>query len=138
MPKRPMNSYSLKANDSIYPIEEGNVLKLIKPYKKKNRKIGVVVEHDAYLWIMKILKGRTKLQPKDRPILITRLLVPRIKDLKDKFIIDKNQVQKETVVKYLHNYGYDVHADRVFYNYRKQDYYSFYIATGLISIGFSK
>ena len=133
MPKRPLDSYSVKAGDSVYPIEEGFVFKLQKPYKVKNRKVGAIVEHDAYLWIMKIHKGPKSKAPKDRKILITKVLIPKIKDLKNKYLIEKRNVQKETVCKYLLNYGYEVHARNVPYYYKKHDYYSFYVAVGLIS-----
>ena len=130
-----MNSYSLKANDSIDPIKEGYILKLKKPYKVKNPQVGAVIEHDAYIWIMKIHKEQKNSPPKDRPVLITRILIPRIKDLRKKYIISRSKVQKETVIKYLLEYGYDIHAKNMSYYYRRHDYYKFYIAVGLIRIG---
>lgn len=134
--KRPMRSYSLKPGDSIYPIENGYVIRLEKPYKCMNPKIGAITDHTVYLWIMKCHKVLRNQAPKDRKITVTRLLIPTITDIKKKYIISRRVIQRETICSLMRKYGYTIHAKKVMNNYKKDyDYKNFYISVGLIKIG---
>lgn len=130
-----MSTHSRRAGDTIYPVDEGIILKLQTPRSVFNPHINAVCEHDVYVWIMKLLRGRGGHQPKHRPVRIFEVQIPRIPDVPETaFLGGERYVQKQTIGIWVKKYGADVVARRVYFHDVKRTFRNFYIAIGVLKI----
>ncbi len=114
-----------------YDIHPKYVLRLDRVRRRLNRQVGVRVDHHVYIWIQRpgrLKKGRPE---KERLYHVLYCYIPTIRAFKDKVILERKSVQKESIAKQLKD-GYSVISQKILFDWRKDNYEAFYRLVGLL------
>ena len=127
--------YSVKAEDSIYPIKAGNVLEIIEPVKYFFRKKNKYYKCKLFIWILRESTVRRRfMPPKRRMISVQHYYQLLLSEDGLKYIMPPSRdVQFESVTETIRRGGgYKLVAEKVRYNYRLEDVAKFFNSIGAI------
>jgi hypothetical protein len=121
----------VRPGTSKYDITPKYVLRLKKRRTRLNKQIGGHAEHYVYIWIQRpgrLKKGR---QEKDRIFHVVYAYIPCLTAYEDKPIIERKEVQKESIALQLKD-GYDIISRNVPFDWKPRSYERFYRLVGLL------
>lgn len=124
------SGYSRKGGDSIYPIRPGVIVRLDIPRCRYNKRLKTKLDHDVYLWFQR-MGSQKGVQPKKRKWTVGVFYVPRIAGGKNKTLVIRKLMLKETLIIYLSK-GYTLICEGVNFNYTDATWALAYQKIGLV------
>lgn len=118
------------AGQSKFPISRGILLKLNKPAKLRNPKIGAIYPHETYVFVMRLFKLRRGLQPKYRRVKVIYCFVPI--GNRSKIIVRNRTIAHYSLTRVLKRRGYSVLKGYISFNKSKDAWYKLYSELGLL------
>ena len=114
--------YFIMEEVTKYPIEEGNIIRLIEPMKKYNPKLPanervapalkakskIYLPHTVFLWILRKGRLEERRQPKDRMFTVKYVFVPQLFSFAEKYFIRDKRIRKVSICRSLKDYGYEL------------------------------
>lgn len=130
--------YTTKAFHSVYPIEQGRVVILDKPRRRPNSKAKLTLDHQVYIWILRLGHNPSGRPPKERKVQIMVALVPLAEAFKHHILAFRSDVQFEYIVKMMSG-GYRLltdeegNAKKLTWNYNPECFRRFWKAIGVLN-----